>query len=190
MLKFNYEDRGDFVEKNKKKEKIDLRKYINYVLMMIVVVLISIIAVKLYHTYKDNKLGESVFSRITGTIQYDDIENATSEMSTDSFILVSYTKNEDVKRFEEKLKDTVVEHEMQSNFYYLDATELMLDDEYVDSINKKFKLEDHLKITELPALLYYKEGKLMTTITSTKTRMIQADDFDKLLDSYEILERK
>lgn len=178
------------MEKNKKKDKIDVRKYINYVLMMIAVVLVAIISVKLYHTYKDNKLGESVFSRMTGTIQYDDIENATSEMSTDGFILISYTKSEEVKDFEEKLKSTVIDHEMQNNFYYLDATEIMLEDDYIDSINKKFKLEDHLKITEIPAILYYKEGKLMTTISSTKTRMLQADDFDKLLDSYEILDNK
>lgn len=154
--------------------------------MMIAIILLAFIAVKMYKTFQENKLGESVFMRMAGTLQYGDIKDATSEMSTDSFILVSYVKNENVKNFEEKLKKTVLENELQSNFYYLDATDLMLDDDYVEKLNAQFELTDRNVIEELPAILYYKEGTLMTTISSSHDRMMTSEDFEKLLDSYEI----
>lgn len=173
-----------------KKEKIDVRKYVNYCLMMVAVILIAIVGAKLFNTYKDNKLGESEFARMGGTIQYDDVENTTSEMPTDGFILISYVKNEQVKNFETELKKTVVNNELQNNFYYLDATELMLENDYIDSLNSQFKLEGRTEIQSLPAILYYREGKLKATLSSTKDRMLQAGDFDQLLDSYEINQTK
>lgn len=178
------------MEKNKGKEKIDIRKYVNFILTMIAVVLVALIAVKLYNTYQDNKIGTSVFTRMAGNIQIDDIENSTIEMSTDSFILISYVKNEEVRKFEEDLKKTVVDNELQNNFYYLDATNLMLEEGYTKTLNKKFKLENPNEIEELPAILYYKDGKLIRTISSTKNQMLSSDDFEKLLDSYEIIETK
>lgn len=178
------------MEKNKKKEKMDIRKYVNYCLMMVAIVLVAFIAVKFYNTYQNNKLGESVFTSMARNIQYDDIDSATSEMSTDSFILISYTKNEDVKNFEEGLKKSVINNELQDKFYYLDATDLMLEDGYIKALNKKFAIDGHYEIEALPAIIYYKEGKFMTTISSTKERMLTADDFEKLLDSYEIVEQK
>ncbi len=180
----------NFVEKNKKREKIDIRKYVNYVLAMIAIVLVAVIAVKLYGTYQSNKLSESVFSRMASTMQYDDIENVTSEMSTDGFILVSYVKNEEVANFERDLKRTIIDKELQNNIFYLDATDLMLEENYIATLNSKFDLEGHNAIEELPAILYYREGKLMTTISSTQNRMLTSGDFEQLLDSYEISYKK
>lgn len=175
-------------EKKQKKEKVDVRKYLNYVLMMIAVVLIAFIASKLYGTYKDNKLGESVFTRMVGNIQYADIESTISELPTDGFILISYTKNADVKKFESALKKSIVANELQNNFFYMDATDLMLEEGYINTLNEKFQLTDK-KIQELPAILYYKDGKFMTVISSTESQMLTVDDFNKLLDSYEIIDR-
>lgn len=178
------------MEKSKKKERVDIRKYINYVLMMVAVILVAFVAVKLYDTYKGNKLSESSFARMAGTIQYDDIDNVMNEMSTDGFVLISYVKNEEVKKFEDDLKRSVINNELQNNFYYLNATELMLEENYISSLNDKFDLKDRFQIQELPAILYYREGKLMTTISSTKDKMLTSDEFDKLLDSYEITNKK
>lgn len=186
MLKFNYEDRGDCVKKNNGKEKINIRKYVNYVLMMIAIILVAVIIVKMYNTYQENLLGESVFSRMAATIQYDDIDSTMSEMSTDSFILISYVKNEKVNSFEEKLKKSIVDHELQNNFYYLDATDMMLEKDYLKDLNDKFELKAPNEIEELPAIIYYREGKLMKTISSSEEQMLSSDDFDKLLDTYEI----
>lgn len=173
-----------------KKEKISARKYINYLLMMVAVVLLCFIGSKLYNTYEVSKLKDSVLSRVVGTIQLEDIENTKIEMTADNFILISYVKSREVKDFETKLKKIIINNQLETSFYYLDATDLMLEDNYIDTLNDKFKLKDENKIVALPAILYYKEGTLVKTLTSTKDAIIKSDDFSKLLDNYEILEEK
>ena len=171
-----------------KKEKVSARKYVNYILLMVAIVLVCFIASKLYNTYKINQLKDSVLTRIVGTIQYDDVENAKKELSSEDFIFISYVKSVEVRELEKKMKKAIVNNNLQNNFYYLDATDLMLEDGYIDSINKKFKLSGKNKIEELPALLYYKNGEFIKTITSTPKSLMNVDDFNKLLDNYEILE--
>lgn len=175
--------------KTKSKKKVNIRKYVNCILLMIAVVLVAVIATKGYRTYKQNKLGESVFIKMGGNLQYKDIETATIELPTDGFILISYTKNEEVKKLETDLKKSIVNNELQNNFYYLDVTDMMLEEGFVDSLNEKFKLDEVHYIESIPAILYYRDGKFMTSISSTKDRMLRVDDFDKLLDSYEVLDR-
>lgn len=178
------------MEEKRKREKINVRKYVNYVLLMIAIVLVAFVASKLYNTYKDNQLGESVFERMVGNIQYTDIDSAMSELPSEGFLLISYVKNAEVKKFENALKKAVVSNELQSSFYYMDATELMLEDDYIATLNTKFKLEGNKAIKALPAILYYNDGNLMTVISSTKDQMLRVDDFNKMLDSYEIIDRK
>lgn len=175
--------------KDEKKTKINVRKYVNCCLLMVAIILTSVIACKIYKAYKVNKLGESVFVRMGGNLQYKDIENATIELPSDGFILISFTKNEKVKNLEDSLQKSVINNELQNNIYYLDVTELKLEEGYIDSLNKKFKLEGNDRIEAVPALLYYRNGTFMKSITSTEERMMSVDDFNKLLDSYEIVDR-
>ncbi|MCI8498102.1 MAG: hypothetical protein HFG33_01700 [Bacilli bacterium] len=175
--------------KVKNNKKINIRKYINCALLMVAIILVAVIATRGYNAYKEYKLGESVFIKMGGNLQYKDIDSATIELPTDGFILISYTKNEEVKGLESDLKKAIVNNELQSNFYYLDVTDMMLEEGFIDSLNEKFKLEDRHMIDSVPALLYYRDGKFMTSLSSTKEKMLNVDDFNKLLDSYEVLER-
>ena len=171
-------------EKNKKDSK---RKLINWILLCIAIVLVCLIASKVYNIYRDNKLGESVLSRELGTMQYDDIDNSLNELASDGFVLISYTKDKSVKKLESLMKKTIIKNNLQNNFLYYDATDLMLNDEYIDILNKKFNLTGEDEIRALPALLYYKDGKHIKTITSAKDEMMTNDDFVKLLYTYEIV---
>ena len=168
-----------------KKEKSNFRKYLNLCLLLVAIFLVCLMASKLYSVYEANKLKDSVLSRVVGTIQYDDVENATREMVSDDFIFISYVKSPEVRSLEKKLKKIIIEKELQNNFYYLNATDLMLEDDYVSDLNKKFNLKDTNKIKNLPALLYYKNGKFVKTITSDD-KIFTSDEFSKLLDNYEI----
>jgi hypothetical protein len=171
---------------NKKKEKINVRKYVNWLLLMIAIVLVCIIGCKIYNTLEMNKLKESVLSRVVGTIQYEDIDSAQVELASNDFIFISYVKSVEVRKLETKLKDTIVDNSLQNNFYYLDATDLMLEENYIDTLNQKFNLTGDDKITALPALIYYKNGEFVKTISSNESQMMSVDDFNKLLDNYEI----
>ncbi len=163
------------------------RKIINWILVSIAIILVCLIASKVYKIYRDNKLSESVLSRELGTVQINDVESSINELAGDSFILVSYVKNKEVKALESSIKKTILKNNLQNNFLYFDATELMLEDNYLDIINKKFSLDNKNSIKALPAILYYKDGKFVKTLSSSDKRMIKNDDFLKLLDSYEII---
>lgn len=168
----------------------NIRKYLDWTLFLIAVVLVAVISSKLYKMYETNKLKSSVLSRIVGTIQYDDIENAFGELVSDDFIFISYVKSEEVQKLETKLKNVIVNNDLQNNFFYLDATDLMLEENYCDILNERFSLSDENRIEEIPALIYFKDGQFIKTITSTSDNMMSSDDFSKLLDNYEIIERK
>lgn len=173
--------------KKNEPKKNDVRKYLNCILLMVALILITLIASKLYKNHQENKLGTSIFSRTVGTIQLDDIDSMKNEMPTNAFILISYTKKEDVKKLETNLKKIVINNDLQDSFYYLDATDLMDNKDFINSINQKFDLDEANKIESLPALLYFQEGSFKRSITSTKDRQMTADDFNRLLDNYEIL---
>ena len=173
--------------KKKETEKSSKRQIINWILLSIAVVLCCLIGSKLYKIYKDNKLSESVLSRELGSMQYDDIDSSINELAADGFILVSYVKDKEVKKFETTLKKTIIKYNLQDNFLYFDATDLMLEENYIDIINEKFSLTKNNKIEALPAILYYKDGKYVKTLSSTKNKMITNNDFEKLLYVYEII---
>lgn len=175
-------------KKTDKKQQNGVRKYVNFILLMVAIVLVALIISKIYRTGKENKLGTSVFSSSGLSIQYDDIDSTVSEMPSDAFILISFVKNENVKKMETELKKSLVDNNLESNLYYLDATDLMLEKDYIEKLNEKFNLDEANKIEALPSLLYFQDGKFKRTITSTSSRMMNADDFHKLLDNYEIIE--
>ena len=172
-----------------KVKKIGIRRYVNLALFLIAVILLCLIVRKLYNLYQTNKLENSVLSRVVGTIQYDDIQNAKSELVSDDFIFISYTKSEEVRKLENKLKNIIISNNLQNNFYYLNATDLMLEDDYIKTLNENFSLKDKFKIINIPALLYYKNGELIKTISSSENSIMSSDEFSKILDSYEIIER-
>jgi len=174
----------------KKAKKIGVRKYVNYILLMIAIVLVCLLSVKIWDSYKESRLDTSVLTRSVGSIQFDDVDNARTELVSDDFIFVSYVKSDEVRKLETKMKKTILKHELQKNFYYLDATDIMMEENYVELINEKFVLKGNNKIEALPALIYYKEGKVVKTLSSTSDKLLVHDDFIKLLDNYELIERK
>ena len=58
----------------------------------------------------------------------------------------------------------------------------MLEDDYLDVLNKEFKLKDKDALKGVPSILYYKNGEFVKTITSDK-QMMRVDDLQELLDS-------
>ena len=58
----------------------------------------------------------------------------------------------------------------------------MEEDNYLTRLNNAFNTD---KITTVPIILYFKEGKLVDTVTRDDNNVINAGDFQKLLDIYE-----
>ena len=178
-------NRGGYMP-SKNAKKVSIRKYVNYSLFLVAIVIICLLGSKLYNMYKENNLSTSVLARTVGVLQYDDIDNAIGEFVSDDFILISYTKSKDTRKLENGLKKIIINNNLENNFFYLDATELMLEDNYINTLNTKFKLTDKNKIEAIPALLYYKNGEFVKTTSSTKNTIISSDELAKIIDEYEI----
>lgn len=167
-------------------KKTSFRTTLDYILLLIAIVLGCFLLSKIYNIYKDSNLNVSVLERTVGTIQVDDLENAKSEFMSDNFILISFTKSKENRKIEKNIKKIITEKNLQDNFYYLDATELMLEDNYIANLNKKFNLSGNNKIETLPAIIYYKNKEVTKVLNNNYNGTLLYDEFAKLLDEYEI----
>ena len=165
-----------------------IRKVINYCLLMILVILLALLGLKTYKSRQNFIYTTSPLEKVVNTMSIDDLDSATIELASDSFVYITYTESKDVYTFEKKLHKTIIDNNLQNNFYLLDATDIKLEDNYIDMLNKKFSLKEKNSIKALPALLYYKDGKLVKVLSSTDKEMINNDSVLNLLDSYELLE--
>lgn len=161
-----------------------LRKFINYILLMITIILLCVISVKLHNIYKQNRLSTSVLTRTIGSINYDDINNTIGELTSDDYIIISYVKSENTRDIEKKIKNIIVDNNIQNNTYYLDVTDKMLEENFYQNLNSKFKLNN--KIVSVPTILCYEDGKLIKIIDNADGQLLQK--FDEYVESSTIRE--
>lgn len=178
--------------KNKKQEEKNImneriRKIVNYVLLMIAIILVCLLSLKVARNIQNSKYQTSVLNKVVGTISLDALNEATKELTSDDFILISYTGSKEVRQLEKDIKKVILDNDLQSNFFYLNVTDFMLEDNYIKALNDEFKLKGKDEIKAVPAILYFKDGKFVKTLTSTNDQMLRIDDLAELLDSYEII---
>lgn len=172
-------------EKTIKNERI--RKIVNYVLLMIAIVLVCLLGLKVSRSIQNSKYQTSVLDKVVGTISLEDLGDATKELTSNDFIFISYTGSKEVRQLEKDIKKVILDNDLQSNFFYLNITDFMLEDDYIKALNDEFDLKGKNKIEAVPAILYFKDGEFVKTLSSTQDGMLRVDDLAELLDSYEII---
>ena len=70
-------------------------------------------------------------------------------------------------------------------FYYLNVTTLKDNNDYINQINEKLKLEDN-KITNIPTIIYYEEGHVKDIIKYDENTQMSVSYFEKMLDQNKI----
>ena len=158
----------------------------NYVILFGIAILIICGCLAFYNVYnevKDNNISTSPLS--THQILYEDLQNTTEEMNADTFLLVSYVQDEEVHNNEKSIRKMLNKKNLLDNVLYLDVTNYKDQDNFIDELNKTLKLEDKLKISKIPAVIYYKEGVPTTTIDS-KDHLVNQGDFEHIIDMYQL----
>ena len=112
---------------------------------------------------------------VTNKIEDVDINNIS--LNKDVFILVTSLKNEEEYNLEKNLKKVIKDNGIKDNFYVY-----IYDDENTD-LNKVFNISGDIKV---PTILYYKNGEFVDMVKREDQQMIEAADFAKLLDIYEL----
>lgn len=147
-------------------------------------VIIGIILVVLYfyrwYQVKDQEkyLNSYLVSSGTINLEMNDISEISSvllETSSEYFVYIGYTEDEKVYNLEKKLKPIIDEYDLQSNFYFINVTDIKNKNKnYKSDIARELNISEN-EISSVPIILYFKGGTLI------QGGIRNAEDFEQLL---------
>lgn len=155
------------------------KNYYILTLLIFMVVVVTFLIFDISDKYQDSKLDTNYLSGYLNEVNEEEIDNVMSETTTDFFVLITKSGDEEVYKFETQLKKIIKKYDLRDNFIFINYTE----NTDLDSLNNKFKSD----IKSIPAILYFKNGEFVKSIDSSED-MLKSSDFDKLLEEYEINE--
>ncbi len=158
----------------------------NYLILLGLIVLVICACFAFYNVYNimhDNIISASPLSNSSITI--DDLKDMFKDMDADTFLVISYTKDEAVYNSEKGIKKIMNKYNLMDNIKYLDISDLMLEDDYLDKLNTSLALKDNKQIKKVPAVIFYKDSELAVVIDSTD-HILNNGDFQRIIDSYEL----
>lgn len=166
----------------------------NYVIVLCIILAVVLITLYIFQWYKVSKEGKMASSYLihSKTIAYEmkdlnEISSVFLEAPEEYFVYISYVNSEEVYHLEKDLKSIIDEYHLKDNFYYLNVTSYMKEENYLDKINDAFGFQEQ-KIQKLPTILYFKNGSLAKDgiVKREDNHIIEAQDFRQLLDVQEI----
>ena len=168
------------------KHRISQRNIYIIIGIVIVLAVVGFYFFRLQQTRNEEKLNSSYLIS-SGTVSLeiknlDEVSQILLESPTEYFVLITYTGNEDTYNLEEGIKTIIDDYKLSDSFYYLNIESIMDSDNYLTRLNSAFNTD---KITTVPIILYFKDGELVDTVTRDDANIINAGDFQKLLDIYE-----
>ena len=158
-------------------------------IIVCVVLVLILLGVYIYHwqeAKENNKLSTS-YLLDTATLSLeikniDEVNQILTESPTEYYVLITYTGNKENYELEKGLKSIIDRYQLNDSFYYLNIENIKDEDNYLTRLNNAFNTD---KITKVPIILYYKDGKIIDTVSRYDDNTINASDFQKLLDIYE-----
>ena len=173
-------------EVEKAKQTIPRKKI--YIIISIIVVAI-LIGIYIYwlQGVRDEERYSTSYLLSSGTVSLeiknlDEVDQILSESPTEYFVLITYTGAEETYNLEQDIKTIIDNYKLSDSFYYLNIESMMETDNYLTRLNNTF---DTNMITTVPIILYFRDGQLVDTVTRDDDNIINAGDFQKLLDIYE-----
>ncbi len=159
---------------------------------LIIIGILLLLILVIFYIYRVNKVNTSEkyntsYLVSTGTVSLeiknlDEVSQILKESPTEYFILITYTGNKDTYNLETGLKTIIDKYKLNDSFYYINIKDILNEDNYLTRLNNAFETD---KITKVPTILYYKDGKIKSLVHRDDNNIINASDFQKLLDIYE-----
>lgn len=145
-----------------KKEKNKVIPFKNYVYLFIILlgsVLLLLYIYTWYETYKENKLQMGIMNNYLTIINYNELDDYIIE-NKNAILYVSVLGDEQINKFEEKFKNSIVDNNLKNAILYLDIT-----NENIPSAIKKLQIDDRF-----PYLVVYTNGKISDTYCISKAK--------------------
>lgn len=161
-----------------KKRVVPKKNYFYLIIMLIMVVVVTFSIVNISENYQERKLEKSYLYKYINEVKLNEVKNILTEPSSEMFILVTRVNDEEVYNFEKNIKKVIKNRDLRDSFIYIDYTDKKDD---LESLSKTLGCD----ISSLPAIIYYRNGEVVTSIDSSE-RLLNSGDFEQLLDSYEV----
>ena len=158
----------------------------NYLILIGLIVLVICGCFAFYNLYgiiQNNKSNTSPLAN--KEVLYNDLKNTTKELDADTFLVISYTNDNNIHSNEVEIKKYLNKINLLNNIMYLNIVEYLEDENFLPDLNKTLGLKDNLEIKKFPALVYYKEGVATYTIDSSN-HLLNKQDFEQVVDIYEL----
>ena len=127
-----------------------------------------------YGENKDFSKSYLLKNKVITEIKKEDIN--TTLLNNNSFIFITNLNQEEEYNLEKDLMKVIKDNKLKDNFYIYFK-------EPSDNLNELFGIDGSIKT---PTILYYKNGSLVDSVKREDEKMIEAADFVKLLDIYEL----
>lgn len=169
---------------------IPTKNYITAIVLILVIVLVSLYFFEWYKVYQEDKVKESYLvksSTITNVVNIEEIQTVFVDTPPeDYFVYIGYTGNQEIYDMEKELVDVINEYNLNDKFYFIDVTNIMDDDNYIEELNASLQMEDQ-KITKIPTILYFKNEELAKDgiLYREDNHLINASDFVQFLETKE-----
>lgn len=161
------------------KRVVPPKNYIIAVLILIAIIVVFLYAKRTYELSVQNKISQSVLTRLVGEINYQETDSVFLEKTADYFIYISYANDKKTYNLEKEIKKVISKYEIQDNFYYLNVTDEMEKENFIDKLNSK--LNANIGSTNsLPVVLYYQDNELKSYLSSYND-LFNIKDFENLL---------
>ena len=146
----------------------EIKKTNYFILVAMIVLILSICTAtyNIYSIYKNNKANYSSPLNFNKEVQFSELTETTIEISEDSFLVISYYGDEDIYQNQKDLKLIFRKYGLLDNIIYVDVTTEYEKDGFYDKLNSVLKL-DEFKITQVPTIIYFKEGKPTAMVKTT-----------------------
>lgn len=172
-----------------KPRNIPLKNYIYAVLVLLGGILLILYIFEWISIKKEEKLMNSYLitsNTINSKIEeFDSLKQILNEASSSYFIYLSYTGNEDIYNFEKELKRIIDNYDLSDNFYYMDLTKIIKNNEnYVEIVKKELNISD---LEKVPAIIYVGNGRMENAMVldGVNGTMLKVTDLENLLDIYD-----
>lgn len=164
---------------------VPMKNYIIAGVVVVGIILLTWYGFSWYKIIKEGKVATSylvservISNELNGL---DEVADVFSEVPNSYYVYISYTGSEEIYKMEEELSSLIKDYNLADVFYYFNINSFKDDEDYIEKINEAFGLKDN-KISNVPTIIYFKEGKAVNIIKNESKNIMNVGDFQKMLD--------
>ena len=138
--------------KKEKIRKVPTKNYIYLFIIIIASIALMLYILEWYKTYNESKLNTGILNNYLQVINYNELDDYIVE-NKNAVIYVTILGNEEIRKFENNFKNTIMDNNLRDKMLYLD-----IPNENQNNVKNKLKIENNL-----PYLVIYTNGKITDT---------------------------